>query len=95
MARYVLLRIEDDDQADDLLRDIALNPRTPLLTPLFENEVLAEVVPDLDPSDFLPDRSYLGLLSDTHPSRARGLRAVLRQSYARSACLASEWEASL
>jgi hypothetical protein len=51
MARYVLLRVGDDGEADLLLRDIAAHPHSPLLTPTQENTVSVEVVPDLDPME--------------------------------------------
>lgn len=92
MARYILLRIEDDREADDLLRDIALYPHSPLLTPTQENTVSVEIVPDVDPSDYQA-KTYVPMEA-TNEERARGLRAVLRKSYLRSSQLATEWEAS-
>ncbi len=92
MARYVLLRIEDDREADDLLRDIAANPHSPLLTPSQENTVSVEVVPDIDPSDYRVKTNVP--IEATNEERARGLRTVLRKSYLRASELAAEWEAS-
>ena len=89
MARYVLLRIEDDAEADLLLEDIALYPHQPLLTPSQEHPVMVEVVPDVDPSDRVVSR--LGM--EDGESAARGLRAVLRRSYLRAGELAAEAEA--
>ncbi|MDN5932673.1 MAG: hypothetical protein L0I24_16680 [Pseudonocardia sp.] len=92
MARYVLLRIEDDREADDLLRDVALYPRSSLLTPTQENAVSVEVVPDIDPSDYRAKTNVP--IEATNEERARGLRAVLRKSYLRASELAAEWEAA-
>lgn len=44
MARYVLLRIDDDAQAADLLTDMADYPDADLLTPSQEHQVHAEVI---------------------------------------------------
>lgn len=44
MARYVLLRIEDEAEADDLIRDMIEYPHAPLLTPVQENIVLARLL---------------------------------------------------
>ncbi len=93
MARYVLLRIEDDTEAGLLLRDVVAYPHAPLLTPSQENPVMVEVVPDLDEADFRPDRTSLS--RGDPEDRARGLRAVLRRSYLRASELAVEWEATL
>lgn len=91
MARYVLLRIADDREADDLLRGIAAHPDVPVLA--FSGlGVHAEVVPDIDPSDFWSKTGYS--LWATDRERARKLRAVLCQSYERAFQLADEWEAS-
>ena len=50
MARYVLLRIEDDDQAADLITDMAVYPDGDILTPSQEHHVHATVV-DLENVD--------------------------------------------
>jgi hypothetical protein len=81
MARYVLLRVGDDVEADLLLRDIAAHPHAPLLTPSQENTVSVEVVPDLDPMDA--------------GAGEKRLRTHLRNSYERAGRLAAEWEADL
>ena len=44
MAEYVLLRIEDERSARELVRDIENNPSIPLLSPSQENEVYAVVI---------------------------------------------------
>ncbi len=93
MARYVLLRIEDDDEADDLLRDMARYPQSDLLTPCLENTVHAEVVPDLDPSDFWA--AYLPSVEADNEKRRRDLMAELRRSYERAGELAAAAEAEL
>lgn len=92
IARYVLLRIDDDAEADHLLRDLVTRPYQGLLTPGWHTQVHAELVPDLDPGDF--SRDELGIPPESDPSRARGLRAVLRQSYLRASKLVDEWEAA-
>lgn len=51
MATYILLRIEDDSEADDLLCDVVTFPHSPLLTPTLQHTVHAEIVAELDPSD--------------------------------------------
>lgn len=51
MATYILLRIEDDAEADDLLCDVVTFPHSPLLTPTLQHTVHAEIVAELDPSD--------------------------------------------
>lgn len=81
MARYVLIRIEDDDEADLFLRDVAAHPHSDLLTPSQENAVSVEVVPDLDPMD--------------ERTGEKRLRTHLRNSYERAGQLAAEWEAEL
>jgi hypothetical protein len=43
MTKFVLLRIENDDEALDLLGDMAEYPDDPLLTPVQENTVHATV----------------------------------------------------
>jgi len=94
MAKYVLLRIADDAEADLLLRDIALHPHSPLLTPRRAGAVWVEVVPDLDEGDFRPGRASFTSGRGDSVDRARGLRAVLRRSYLRASKLAAEWEES-
>lgn len=42
--RYVLLRIDDDTEADRLLEDLAVYPDSDLLTPCQENQVHAVLV---------------------------------------------------
>ena len=91
MARYVLLRIDDDHEADRLLLTLALFPGDPLLTSTGD-AFSAEVVPDIDPSDFRAKAA--SHIEATNKERARGLRAVLRQSYLRASELAEKWEAS-
>lgn len=90
MARYLLLRIDDDAEADHLLHDLVTQPYGALLTPGRHQPVHAELVPDFDPGDF--SRDELGIPPESHPARARGLRAVLRRSYLRASELADEWE---
>lgn len=92
MSRYVLLRIEDDTEADWLLEDITRYPHQPLLTPSQENPVMVEIVPDLDPSDSVARRNAGTPLTDD--DRARGLRQVLRATYKRAGILAAEAEAA-
>lgn len=87
-ARYVLLRIEDDQEADDLLRDLALYPHAPLLSPVQENTVSVEVVPGLDVGD--EHRSFLP--GDPH---GLDLETAIGWSYERGAQLAAEWETAL
>jgi hypothetical protein len=44
MARYVLIRIESDVEADRLIEDARDYPDNPILTPSQENDVHATVV---------------------------------------------------
>src|SRR5438105_13637943 len=44
MSKYVLLRIDDDAEADRLVEDAAEYPDSPVLTPCLENTVMASVV---------------------------------------------------
>lgn len=46
MTTFVLLRIEDDDEAQRLLDDMQEYPGSPLLTPVQENTVHATLVRD-------------------------------------------------
>lgn len=86
MAKYVLLRIEDDREADALLRGLAMDPTNPLLA-LGGVGVHAEVVPGLDAGDehssFLP--------GDPH---GLSLETAIGWSYQRGSELAAEWEAA-
>ncbi len=93
MSRYVLLRIADDAEADDLLRDMAMWPASDLLTPCQENTVHAEVVPDMDPGDFWA--AYLPSVEADDEKRRRDLMAELRRSYERASELAAAAEAEL
>lgn len=43
MARYILLRIPDDQQAELLIQDMADYPEADLLTPSQENSVHAKI----------------------------------------------------
>lgn len=92
MARYVLLRIEDDDEADALLRDLVLAPNSPLLTPRHEHPVHVELVPSVDTSDLR--RDGIGVLPHTRSGERAGLLSFVAASYERANELAAEWEAS-
>jgi hypothetical protein len=91
MARYVLLRIEDDDEADTLLRDLAVAPNSPLLTPRYENPVHVELVPSVDTSDL---RNNTIGAPPTRSGERAGLLSFVAASYQRGHELAAEWEAS-
>lgn len=82
MARYLLLRVEDDQEADDLLRHLVVHPHAALLTPQMRFQVFAELVAELDPSDRLSRGDV------------PGLAAVVRESWERGHELAAEWEAA-
>lgn len=87
MARYVLLRIEDDEEADDFLRDLAIAPNSPLLTPRFEHPVHVELVPGVDTSDL---RSNTIGVPPTREGERRGLLSFVAASYKRANELADE-----
>lgn len=88
MARYVLLRLDDDEEADDFLRDLVVAPNAPLLTPRFERPVHVEIVPGVDPGDRTRDNSwsFIALSKDERP----GLVSFVRESYRRATALADE-----
>jgi hypothetical protein len=88
MARYVLLRIDDDEEADDLLRDLVTAPTSPLLTPRFERPVHVEVVPGIDAGDRTTTNSW-GLIRLSKDERP-GLVSFVRDSYRRATQLAEE-----
>lgn len=84
MSRYVLLRLEDDQEADHLLRDLALAPSVPLRT--WQNHrVAVEVVPGLDAGD--AERPFGA--EDPH---GLDLLTAIGWSYERGPELAGEWE---
>lgn len=87
MAKYLLLRVDDDSQADDLLRDLNRYPNQPLLTPVQENTVRVELVPGLDAGDERPEGDVFG-------ERWDDLATAVRRSYLRAGELAAEWETS-
>lgn len=84
MARYVLLRVADDSEADDLLGDVVLHPYAPLLSPGMQAPVHVELVSAVDPSDVFGD--------DRASAELRRLREALTDSYERGHRLALEWE---
>lgn len=88
MARYVLLRIDDDEEADDLLRDVVTAPTSPLLTPRFERSVHVEIVPGIDAGDRTRDIQPALQLNSKY-ERADVLWLV-RDSYKRAHQLADE-----
>lgn len=47
MAEYVLLRIENEEDARTLVKDIENNPAAPLLSPSQENAVYVTVIKTL------------------------------------------------
>lgn len=81
MTRYILLRVEDDDEADLLLQDIMVWPSSPLLSPCQEHMVSVELVADIDPSD--------QSLELSRPSWS--LQDAVRASVVRADELAAEW----
>lgn len=87
-ARYVLLRIANDVEADRFLLDLARYPSDPLLSPVQENTVHVEVVPGIDASD--AERSF----GTPGWSDSLTLEAVVRWSCERGPVLAAEWETS-
>jgi hypothetical protein len=84
MSRYVLLRVDDDDEADTLLRDLVTQPHLPLLTPDTVSRVHVELVPDIDTGDLGGFDCIPG--SDTRHALAR---AVL-ETYQRAGELAAD-----
>lgn len=47
MAKYILLRVENDEDARLLVQDIENNPAEPLLSPSQENAIFATVIKTL------------------------------------------------
>lgn len=88
MARYVLLRIEDDEEADDLLRDVVTAPNAPLLTPRFERVVHVELVPGVDTSDLR--NHHVIVVPPTRDGERKGLLSFVAASYKRANELADE-----
>lgn len=85
-ARYVLLKIDDDREADALLWGLAMDPTCPLLA-LGGVGVHVEVVPGLDAGD--EHRSVVP--GDPH---GLSLETAIGWAYERGPQLAAEWEAA-
>lgn len=87
MSKYVLLRIEDDQEADDLLRELATAATPFVRSPRTDDVIHVEVVPGLDAGDehssFLP--------GDPH---GLSLETAVGWAYERGPELAAEWEAA-
>lgn len=60
MTTFIALRVDDDDEADDLLSDLRGWPEHDLLTPCLENKVHAQLVVAVrDARPYVPPRSEL------------------------------------
>lgn len=86
MAAYILLRVEDVDEAAALLGDMACHPNLPLIAPASGVVVHAEVVAGVDRAD-IP--AFTNTHINGYPDPERALQAAVKESYYRSGLLAS------
>lgn len=86
MSKYVLLKVDDDREADRLLLSLALFPHAPLINAT-DDVIHVEVVPGLDAGD----EQHPVIPGDPH---GLDLATAIGWSYQRGSELAAEWGAA-
>jgi hypothetical protein len=87
VSRYVLLRVDNDEEADYFLRALVFHAGHDLMSPVEDRPVGIELVADLDPSD-----ARTVSTSQFGAGERDDIRSAVRRSYERAHELAAEWE---
>lgn len=90
MARYILLRVADDTEADELLLDLAMHPEMGIRTGYIGASVHAELVNAIDAGD-TDYSTTLGGVGQT-VEKDDSLQEYIRASYRRAYSLCTQFD---